>query len=138
MEITLATPALLFPTVSLLMLAYTNRFLALAARVRDLHAKYREHPEKVIMEQIQSLRDRLHLIRNMQACGVLSLLFCTLSMFLLYAGWEMAGVWLFGVGLVMLVISLLISLREVQISTHALDLHLEDMVNPGENPRRMS
>jgi hypothetical protein len=91
MEITLTTPALLFPAVSLLMLAYTNRFLALAALIRSLHSQHRDNPDNMIVEQIRNLRYRVTLIRNMQALGVSSLLGCVLCMFLLFQGWLLAG-----------------------------------------------
>ena len=84
MDITLTTPALLFPTVSLLMLAYTNRFLTLAQIIRNLHARYQDEDDENLLGQITNLRYRVYLIRNMQIAGVLSLLFCVVSMFALF------------------------------------------------------
>ena len=86
MEITLTTPALLFPTVSLLLLAYTNRFLTLATIIRSLYDRYHNDGDESLVPQIQNLRYRVYLIRNMQIAGVLSLLLCVLSMFALFAG----------------------------------------------------
>ncbi|MGE5464189.1 MAG: DUF2721 domain-containing protein, partial [Syntrophothermus sp.] len=86
MEITINTPALLFPAVSLLMLAYTNRFLTLATIIRGLYDRYQNVPEENLLLQISNLRYRIYLIRNMQIFGVLSLLFCVISMFALFAG----------------------------------------------------
>jgi len=91
MEITLTTPALLFPAISLLMLAYTNRFLTLATIIRNLHDRYRNEASDNLLGQIRNLRYRVYLIRNTQIFGVLSLLFCVASMFALFAGWVMAG-----------------------------------------------
>ena len=72
MELTVNIPALLFPAISLIMLAYTNRFLALAALVRSLKAKYEEGEKNIgLQNQIKNLRYRLRLIKNMQAFGVL-------------------------------------------------------------------
>lgn len=127
MIIDLTTPALLFPAISLLLLAYTNRFLALAALIRDLHAKYKAGPDEVIYKQIANLRHRVKLIKSMQAFGVASLLFCVLCMFVLFAGWHHAGQWLFGISLVLMLVSLGLSLREIQISVDALNLRLEDV-----------
>ena len=127
MEITLTTPALLFPTVSLLLLAYTNRFLTLATIIRSLYARYHDDGDETLLPQIQNLRYRVYLIRNMQIAGVLSLLFCVVSMFALFAGWIIAGQWSFGGALVLMIISLGISLRELQISVGALDLLLTDL-----------
>ncbi|WKZ34910.1 MAG: DUF2721 domain-containing protein [Anaerolineales bacterium] len=133
MEITLTTPALLFPTVSLLLLAYTNRFLTLATIIRNLHDRYSRDHEESLLRQIANLRYRVYLIRNMQIYGVLSLLFCVVSMFALFAGWVAGGQWSFGIALVLMIISLGISLRELQISVGALDLLLAELED-GERP----
>ena len=127
MNINLTTPALLFPTVSLLMLAYTNRFLTLATIIRALHDKYHSSQDQNLLPQIANLRYRVYLIRNMQIVGVLSLLMCVVSMFALFAGWENVGQWSFGAALALMIVSLGISLRELQISVGALDLLLTDL-----------
>jgi len=127
MEINLTTPALLFPTVSLLMLAYTNRFLTIATIIRNLYDQYKDARSENILGQISNLRYRVHLIRNMQIFGVLSLLMCVVSMFCLFAGWITAGQWSFALALILMIVSMLISLRELQISVGALDLLLTDL-----------
>jgi len=127
MEINLTTPALLFPTVSLLMLAYTNRFLTIATIIRNLHDRYREDRNENLLGQIANLRFRVYLIRNMQIFGVLSLLMCVVSMFALFAGWIAAGKWSFAIALLLMIISMLISLRELTISVGALDLLLTNL-----------
>ena len=127
MEINLTTPALLFPTVSLLMLAYTNRFLTIATIIRNLHDRYREDQNENLLGQIANLRFRVYLIRNMQIYGVLSLLMCVVSMFALFAGWIAAGKWSFAIALLLMIISMLISLRELTISVGALDLLLTNL-----------
>lgn len=135
MSITLTTPALLFPAISLLLLAYTNRFLAIASIIRQLHSKYLHEGDKgVIVGQIKNLRLRLHLIRNMQIFGVFSFFLCVLSMILIFRESVMLGSYTFGASLICLLISLLISLREVQQSTKALELELSDM-ELGQRPR---
>ena len=127
MDFSLTTPALLFPTVSLLLLAYTNRFLTLATIIRNLHNQYHKSQDETLLPQIDNLRQRVYLIKNMQIFGVLSLLLCVVSMFALFAGWVMARQWLFGIALILMIISLAISLRELQISSVALDLLLTDL-----------
>jgi hypothetical protein len=127
MEITITTPALLFPAISLLMLAYTNRFLTLATIIRGLYDRYQNVPEDNLVLQIANLRYRIYLIRNMQIFGVLSLLLCCISMFALFAGWIVGGQWTFGLALVLMMISMGISIRELMISVGALDLLLADM-----------
>ena len=127
MEISLTTPALLFPAISLLMLAYTNRFLTLATIIRNLHDRYKNEANDNLLGQIANLRFRIYLIRNMQIYGVLSLLFCVISMFALFAGWVAWGQWTFAIALVLMMVSMLISLRELQISVGALDLLLVEL-----------
>ena len=127
MDIDVTTPALLFPAISLLLLAYTNRFLTLAQLIRELHARYKIEPDEVIYKQIGNLRYRVMLIKQMQAFGVASLLFCVVCMFFLFAGWMLAGKIIFGISLVLMMISLLLSLREVQVSVGALNLTLSDL-----------
>jgi len=127
MDINLTTPALLFPTVSLLMLAYTNRFLTLATIIRNLYDRYNTEKNQNLLGQIANLRFRVYLIRNMQIFGVLSLLMCVVSMFALFAGWIIAGQWSFAIALMLMIVSMLISLRELQISVGALDLLLTDL-----------
>ncbi len=126
MDLTLSTPALLFPAISLLLLAYTNRFLAVASVIRQLHSMINDgHPE--FLEEVSSLRKRVDLIRAMQGIGVLSLFVCVLCMFLLFAGWVTAGKIAFGVALLLLMWSLGLSVREIQLSGEALKLHLRDL-----------
>lgn len=126
MELTLTTPALLFPAISLLLLAYTNRFLAVAAVIRQLHAQI-QGGKAQYHEELRSLRHRVWLIRNMQGVGVLSLFLCVLCMFLLFAGWPAAGQFVFGAALLLLLASLALSVREIQLSVDALNLHLSDL-----------
>lgn len=126
-DITLTTPALLFPAISLLLLAYTNRFLTIAGLIRKLHSDYQENPNQRIMGQIKNLRTRVVLIRNMQALGISSLLLCVLCMFLIFAGEFLIGKVIFGVSLVLLMASLALSIREIQISVKALNIQLSDL-----------
>ncbi len=126
MELSITTPALFFSAISLLMLAFTNRFLALAQVVRNLHSQYKEKPSEIIYGQIKNLRLRLHLIRIMQIAGISSLLLCVLCMFLIYINLLGMAELLFGLGMVLLIVSLALSIWEINISVRALDLHLSD------------
>lgn len=127
MELTLTTPALLFPTISLLLLAYTNRFLAIANVIRGLHARYESQPSENVLGQIDSLRQRVKLIRNMQALGIGSLFLCVLSMIVIYVGWQQGAKVIFGVSLLLLLVSLAVSFREIQLSVNALNLQLKTL-----------
>ena len=126
-ELSLTTPALLFSAVSLILLAYTNRFLSYAQLVRTLKEQHLEHPSNVTRAQIDNLRRRLHLTRTMQALGVSSLFLCVVTMFLLYIGLPLVAAYVFGAGLLALIGSLGVSIREIQISVRALEIYLNDM-----------
>lgn len=130
MELTLTTPALLFPTVSLLMVAYSNRFLTVAARIRSLHENYKNSRDANIAGQIKSLRLRVQLIKNMQSLGVACLILCVLCMFVLFAGFQVAGKIIFAASLCLLILSLTFSFREIRLSVEALNIALSDMENP--------
>lgn len=127
MNIDVTTPALLFPAISLLLLAYTNRFLTIATLIRSLHKNYKENPDTALLGQIENLRKRVYLIKHMQGVGVASLFFCVLCMFLLFAGQIEIGKYVFGFSILLLMISLILSLREIAISVDALELHLSDI-----------
>lgn len=127
MEITLTTPALLFPALSLLLLAYTNRFMAIANRVRNLKPQYLSTHSPSIMGQIVNLRKRLYIVRNMQILGIASMFGCVLCMLLIFLGLRQAGVWVFGVALLGLLVSLGMSLRELIISIEAIKFDLSDL-----------
>jgi hypothetical protein len=127
MELTLTTPALLFPTVSLLLLAYTNRFLAMAALIRNMYAQYKEHPDPGLLQQLENLKMRVRLIRDMQFLGVSSLFLCVLCMILLFLGNVTLGKYVFSGALLLLLGSLALSIREIQVSIRALQIQLRDL-----------
>lgn len=128
MELQLSTPALLFSAITLLMLAYTNRFLAIASLIRGLHKKFLDSPDQVfLVDQLQNLKKRLNMIKNMQLFGVLSFLLCVICMFFIYQGYITAANIVFIASMVALLVSLAISFVEIQISTKALNLELADM-----------
>lgn len=135
-EITLITPTFLFSAISLLLLAYTNRFLSYAQLVRTLKDKYMDSPTSVAKQQIQNLRTRLALTRLMQWLGISSLFLCVITMFLIYIGFQQSAVYVFGLALLFLIGSLGVSIREIQISTRALEIHLSDMLEQ-KNPNEM-
>ncbi|PIY11151.1 MAG: DUF2721 domain-containing protein, partial [Flavobacteriaceae bacterium CG_4_10_14_3_um_filter_33_47] len=128
-QLTLTTPALLFSAISLIMLAYTNRFLAYAAVIRSLHDKYLQKKDKSYIDQIKNIKKRLYLTRSMQIFGISSLLLCVLTMFLIYVQQHTIAIWVFGVALILLIISLGLLIKEIQISVKALEHHIKDIEN---------
>lgn len=132
-ELTLTTPSLLFSAVSLILLAYTNRFLAYAQVIRNLKSEYERNPTVVAAAQIKNLRERLYLTRAMQVLGMVSLLLCVITMFTIYIKLLTLSEYIFGVALLCLIASLIISIREILISVRALDLHLDTMTKAKNN-----
>jgi hypothetical protein len=128
-ELTLITPTFLFSAVSLILLAYTNRFLSYAQLVRTLKDRYMEDHSAVTRAQILNLRKRLSLTRMMQWFGVASLLLCVATMFLIYVGFQTVSAYVFGIALLFLIISLFLSVWEIQISTGSLEIYLQEMGN---------
>ena len=125
----ITTPSLLFPAISLLLLAYTNRFLALASLIRLLHQSDGAKTNNLVRRQIKNLKTRITLIKSMQALGVMSFLICTLCMFTIFLELKLVSELLFGTSILMLALSLLFSLYEISISTEALKIELEDLEN---------
>ena len=126
--LSLSTPALLFPAISLLLLAYTNRYLALAGVIRQLFDDFQQNPSDKIMLQIGNLRRRIALIKWMQTLGVGSLFLCVVAMLMIYTGWPQSAGWTFGASLLLLIMSLGMSLLELRMSTDALNILLSDLV----------
>jgi hypothetical protein len=128
MELNFNTPALLFPAISLLLLAYTNRFIAIANLVRKLHSDFKSKEDpKMIVKQIMGLRKRINLIKYMQGLGVFSFLNCVICMYCIYNDWVEAAKTIFALSLLSLLSSLIISLIEIIKSTNALELELSDI-----------
>lgn len=124
--IDLTTPALLFPAISLLMLAYTNRFITLARLVRELHAEYQQKPNENLAGQIYNLKIRIAIIKYMQIFGALSFFFCVVSMFLIFAGSGVLANYVFGLSLLLLLVSLAMLIHELHLSINALNIQLKD------------
>jgi len=127
MDISITTPALLFPAISLL--TYTQRFLTLATLIRDLHRQFKLDAVEHIPPQIDNLRKRVYIIRDMQGLGIASLFFCVLSMFLIYAGKSELASYIFAGSLVLMMASLGFMIREIALSVGALEFVLEDFVH---------
>ena len=128
MDISINTPALLFPAISLVMLAYTNRFLTLSARVRTLHDIYvKQEKNDIIHGQIKNIRYRIKLIKRMQTLGVLAFLCCILCMFFIYLGLTILANWIFAFCMLSFASSLCFSLLEINLSMKAIELELSDM-----------
>ena len=126
-ELTLITPTFLFSAVSLILLAYTNRFLSYAQLVRTLKEKYMEDRSSLTKAQIMNLKKRLSLTRNMQIFGAASLLLCVVTMFLIYIELPFLSIIIFGIALILFIISLALSVWELLLSTKSLKIYLSDM-----------
>lgn len=132
MNLSIETPALLFSATSLILLAYTNRFLTIAQIVRSLKKNYDQDKNKSILVEIKNLNQRITLIRYMQLFGVLCLFLSVFAMLLLFLNYETSGIYVFGLSLFVLLISLGISFWEISISVNALRVHLKDLIKEND------
>ncbi|WP_329905236.1 DUF2721 domain-containing protein [Porphyromonas pogonae] len=128
-QLTLTTPSLLFSAISLILLAYTNRFLSYAQLVRNLQSEHENNPnaKETSLLQIKNLFKRLQLVRAMQLLGIGSLLFCVAAMLFIYIHWDTLADWTFGSGMILLALSLCVCIWEIQISVEALSINLESL-----------
>lgn len=134
MDITINSPALLFPAISLIMLAYTNRFLALASVVRNLHDRYRnrnDEEKSSLHAQIRNLSKRLRIVKHMQILGVLSILLAIISMYLIYIEALSLARMIFASSMITFGASLVLSLLELLQSTRSLEIELRDIETNG-------
>ena len=127
MNLTLSIPALLFPAISLTMLSYNAPYLAIAALIRQLHKQYQETGSSSVSLQVKKLSKRLTIIKNMQATAILSFLLAVITMSLIYVQLNLWANLVFGISLLALIISLVLSFIEVQLSTKALAIQLKDL-----------
>jgi hypothetical protein len=127
LELTINTPALLFPALTLIMLAYTNRFLALGSLIRNLYKEYQKENTADMLSQIKNLKHRLRLIRDMQVLGVLSLTCCVICMALIFYQFQTEAKVVFALSILLLAGSLIICTYETIISTKALNIQLRDL-----------
>ena len=129
MDFNLQTPTLLFSAMSLLMLAYTNRFVVIAGLIRDLYAQHKQHPSDVTFDQLINLRKRMSIIRNMQVFGALSFFFSVLSLLFMFFSFDLTSKVSFGISLLLMLVSLMLLIMELQISVNALNIQLKDFQN---------
>lgn len=122
------TPAIIFPAISMLMLAYTNRFMVISQRIRTLGERYRKpgEPQALLIPQIANLRLRIILIRWMQAVGALSFVICCVTILMILTGIGHVAL-TFGISIVLLIVSLLLAVWEISISTKAIEIELSDI-----------
>ena len=128
MTLSIETPALLFSATTLILLAYTNRFLTIAQLIRQLKKTYKSEENTNILLEIKNLNLRLTLIRYMQLMGVLCLFLSVFAMLVLFLEMNHLGIYFFGASMLCLLVSLGISFWEISISVKALHLHLQDLI----------
>ena len=126
MDFNLQTPTLLFSAISLLMLAYTNRFVVIAGLIRDLYDRHQKNPSEITKAQLINLRRRMSIIRNMQVFGGFSFFFSVLSLLLVLVNADISARVSFSISVVLLLVSLGLLITELQISVNALNIQLSD------------
>ena len=131
MNINIGTPALLFPAIALLMLAYTNRYHFVVTLIRELIEKCeaKEVCDLTTIEQCKYLQKRVILIQRMQQLLVFSLLLCVLCIALVHFNFNLIAFMVFSLSIISFVTSLMLSLREITISVNGVQKLLDKYVN---------
>ncbi|MBT5979076.1 DUF2721 domain-containing protein [Candidatus Thioglobus sp.] len=123
----MTTPALLFPAISLLFVAYTNRLHSLSVLIRAMTTEGSDESKtKHTEEQLDILKKRVTYIKRMQVFGIVSFIFNLMTIICFYIEQISLAYYIFGFGLLMLSASLIFALLETLISTKALDIHLKN------------
>lgn len=125
---TLQTPTYVFSAISLLMIAYTSRYVAISQVIRHLNENTKKDDGRVAC-QIKSLMKRVKYIRNMQITALLGFSINILTMILIAVGLNTLVAPLFLLGLIFVLVSLVICILEIALSAQALAISLNDDYN---------
>ena len=129
MNIDYTVTALMFPAIPLTMSIYTNRFHTLSSLIRKLHDEYifEKHIPSEWEKQLLNLNGRIKLLRYSIVFSSFGFLFNMLTVFGLYLNRIFEARIIFGSCCVAMIISIMFFIREIQLSTKSLKLHLSDM-----------
>ena len=129
MNIDYTVTALMFPAIPLIMSVYSNRFHTLSNLIRELHDEhvYENHVPPEWKKQFINLNGRINILRLTIMFGAFGFLFNMLTVFALYIDEVFIARIIFGSCCLSLIISIILFIREIQISTNALKLHMSDM-----------
>ena len=129
MNIDYTVTALMFPAIPLTMSIYSNRFHTLSSLIRKLHDEYifEKHIPSEWEKQLLNLNGRIKLLRYSIVFASFGFLFNMLTVFGLYLNRIFEARIIFGSCCVAMIISIMFFIREIQLSTKALKLHLSDM-----------
>ena len=129
MNIDYTVTALMFPAIPLLMVVYSNRFHTLSRLIRELHDEhvYEKHIPAEWKKQFINLSRRISILRWTIMFAAFGFLFNMLTVFALYLNELFLARVIFGSCCLSMIISIIFFIREIQISTNALNLHMSDM-----------
>ena len=129
MNIDYTVVALMFPAIPLIMNVYSTRFHTLSALIRKIHDEYvfEKHTPPEWKDQLTNLNDRISVLKYSIMFGAFGFLFNMLTVFALYLDELFIARIIFGSCCLSMMISIIFFIREIQISTKALRLHISDM-----------
>ena len=129
MNIDYTVVALMFPAIPLIMNVYSTRFHTLSALIRKIHDEYvfEKHTPPEWKDQLKNLNDRIGVLKYSIMFGAFGFLFNMVTVFALYLDELFIARFIFGSCCLSIMISIIFFIREIQISTKALKLHLSDM-----------
>ena len=129
MDIDYTVAALMFPAIPLMMTMYSNRFHTLSALIRKIHDQY-TFEKKIPPEwenQLHVLNKRTNYLKYVMGFSAFGFLFNMLTVFALYLDTLFIARVIFGSCCLSMIVSIIFFIREIQISTNALNLHMSDM-----------
>ena len=129
MNIDYTVTALMFPAIPLIMSVYSNRFHTLSSLIRKIHDEFvfEKHTPPEWKAQLMNLDSRIVVIKYSIMFAAFGFLFNMLTVFALYLESLLIARFIFGSCCLSMMISIVFFIREIQISTKALKLHLSDM-----------
>lgn len=127
-------PAALFPAIPLMMISFGNRYMSMASLIRKIHdeviAKKLTRKDKATnryLKQIALLRKRLILNRATSTLAAISFIANLVAMYFVYTNDIILFASTFVASLIAFGVSLILYIIELQLSTTALDTHLQDL-----------
>ena len=129
MNIDYTVVALMFPAIPLIMNVYSTRFHTLSALIRKIHDEYvfEKHTPPESRDQLKNLNERGGVLKYSIMFGAFGFLFNMVTVFALYLDELLIARIIFGSCCLSVMISIIFFIREIQISTKALRLHISDM-----------
>ena len=127
-------PAALFPAIPLMMISFGNRYMSMASLIRKIHDELmhkkltkKDKETNRYLKQIDILKKRLRLNKATSTLASIAFIANLIAMYFVYINDMFMFATMFVGSLIAFGISLILYIIELQLSTTALDTHLQDL-----------